>query len=72
MRPDAFTLVGGKSAGSPDPVFTPQFRVTPAMRQKVDHLAAWLAGGDARKIPRAKQAVMEMLCEAARTPPPLN
>jgi hypothetical protein len=42
------------------------------MRQKVENLAVWLAGGDRRKLPRATQAVMEMLLEAARTPPPLN
>ncbi len=72
MRPDAFTLVARKTAVVEDPVFTPAFRVTPAMRQKVEDLAVWLAGGDRRKIPRATQAVMEMLCEAARTPPPQN
>jgi hypothetical protein len=69
MPLDEFTLVDQKA---PDPVFTPNFRVTPAMRQKVENLAVWLAGGDRRKLPRATQAVMEMLCEAARTPPPLN
>lgn len=65
MPLDAFTLVDPKA---PDPVFTPNFRVTPAMRQKVGDLAVWLAGGDQSKVQRATQAVIGLLCETARVP----
>ncbi|HZE96171.1 MAG TPA: hypothetical protein VE981_04020 [Planctomycetota bacterium] len=49
-------------------VLSANFRVTPAMRQKVDDLAVWLAAGDRRKIAGAKRAVIDLLCTAARHP----
>jgi hypothetical protein len=72
MRPDAFTLLEKKTSEISDRVFSPDFRVTPGMRQKVEDLAVWLAAGDRRKIPRATQTVIGLLFEAARTPRPLN
>lgn len=44
------------------------FRVTPAMRRKVDGLALWLAAGDKRKVRTATQAVLDLLCAAAQVP----
>ena len=38
------------------------------MRQKVEDLAVWLAAGDRRKLGGATRAVIDLLCEAARTP----
>jgi hypothetical protein len=72
MRPDAFTLLEKKTSEISDRVFSPGFRVTPGMRQKVEELAVWLAEGDRRKVPRATMAVLGLLREAARTPRPLN
>jgi hypothetical protein len=69
MRPDAFTLLEKRTSEISDRVFSPDFRVTPGMRQKVEDLAVWLAAGDRRKIPRATRTVVALLYEAVR---PLN
>ncbi len=69
MRTDAFTLLEKKTSEISDRVFSPDFRVTPGMRQKVEDLAVWLAAGDRRKIPRATQTVVALLYQAVR---PLN
>ncbi len=45
------------------------FRVTPSMRRKVDELALWLAAGDKSRVREATQAVLDLLCEAARITP---
>ena len=45
------------------------FKVTPSMRRKVDEVAQWLAAGDKAQVRAATQAVLDLLCEAARIPP---
>ncbi|MBV8881005.1 MAG: hypothetical protein JO332_13630 [Planctomycetaceae bacterium] len=47
-------------------VLSPDFHVTPSMRQKVEDLAVWIAAGDRRKIGGATRAVIDLLCAAAR------
>jgi len=49
-------------------VLSPDFHVTPSMRQKVEDLAVWLAAGDPRKVRGATRAVIDLLCAAARAP----
>ncbi len=45
------------------------FAVTPAMRRKVEDLARWLSAGRKPEVRQATQAVLDLLCEAARVPP---
>jgi hypothetical protein len=45
------------------------FRITPSMRRKVDDLAVWLSAGDKTQVQSATQAVLDLLCEAARITP---
>lgn len=44
------------------------FAVTPSMRRKVEDLARWLAAGDKAMVREATQAILDLLCEAARVP----
>lgn len=68
MRRKSFTPAEQKSYEISNRVNSVDFRVTPAMRQKVDALATWLAAGDKSKVRGATEAVIGMLCEAARVP----
>lgn len=68
MRHTPLTLAEEKSGEITRRVLSPDFQVTPSMRQKVEDLAVWLAAGDRRKIGGATRAVIGLLCEAARAP----
>lgn len=68
MRRKNFTRAEKKSYEISNRVLSVDFRVTPAMRQKVGDLAIWLAAGDKSKVRGATQAVIGLLCEAARVP----
>lgn len=68
MRSDFPGSAGKRTAGIAGRVLSPEFHVTPSMRQKVEDLAVWLAAGDRAKIGGATRAVIDLLCAAARTP----
>jgi hypothetical protein len=68
MQPQLPSPAEQKSTEIIHRVLSPDFHVTPSMRQKVEDLAVWLAAGDRRKVRGATQAVIGLLCEAARAP----
>ena len=68
MRRKTLAEAERKSLEITSRVLSADFRVTPAMRQKVGDLAVWLAGGDQSKVRGATQAVIGLLCETARVP----
>jgi hypothetical protein len=43
-----------------------ELKITPSMRRKVENLARWLAGGDASQVRAAREAIVEVLRNAAR------
>jgi len=68
MRHNSFERAEKKSTEIIGRVLSPDFHVTPSMRQKVEDLAVWLAAGDRRKVRGATRAVIDLLCAAARAP----
>jgi hypothetical protein len=68
MRHNPLVLAEKKTTEISSRVLSPEFHVTPSMRQKVEDLAVWLAAGDRRKLRGATRAVVDLLCEAARAP----
>jgi len=68
MPQNPFRRAEEKSSEITRRVLSADFHVTPSMRQKVEDLAVWLAAGDRRKLGGATRAVIDLLCEAARTP----
>ena len=68
MRDNPFSQAERKSTEISRRVLSPEFHVTPSMRQKVEDLAVWLAAGDRRKVRGATRAVIDLLCAAARNP----
>jgi hypothetical protein len=68
MRHEAPGAAEWKSAEISRRVLSRDFHVTPSMRRKVEDLAVWLAAGDRRKVRGTTQAVIGLLCAAARTP----
>lgn len=68
MRRKQFTRVEKKAYEISNKHFSVDFRVTPSMRRKVDDLAVWLAAGDKGQVRGATQAVIDLLCAAARVP----
>jgi hypothetical protein len=68
MQHDPLAQAAQKSSEISSRVLSPDFHVTPSMRQKVEDLAVWLAAGDRRKVRGATRAVIDLLCEAARAP----
>lgn len=68
MRHNPLSQAEKKSTEITSRVLSPDFHVTPSMRQKVEDLAVWLAAGDRRKVRGATRAVIDLLCAAARAP----
>jgi hypothetical protein len=68
MRRKTFTRAEKKAYAISNKLFSVDFTVTPSMRRKVDDLATWLAAGDKSKVRGATQAVIDLLCAAARVP----
>jgi hypothetical protein len=68
MRRKTFSPAEKKSYEISNRLFSVDFKVTPSMRRKVDDLALWLAAGDKGKVRGATQAVIDLLCAAARVP----
>ena len=68
MRDNPLERAEKKSTEITCRVLSPDFQVTPSMRQKVEDLAVWLAAGDRRKVGGATRAVIDLLCAAARDP----
>ena len=68
MRRKSFTRAEKKAYEISNKLFSVDFKVTPSMRRKVDDLALWLAAGDKSKVRGATQAVIDLLCAAARVP----
>ena len=69
MRRKTFTRAEQKAYEISNKLLSVDFRVTPSMRRKVDDLAVWLAAGDKTKVKGATQAVIDLLCAAARVTP---
>ena len=68
MRRKSFTRAEKKAYEISNRLFSVDFKVTPSMRRKVDDLALWLAAGDKSRVRGATQAVIDLLCDAARVP----
>src|SRR5574341_673071 len=68
MRRKRFTRAEKEAYALSNALFSVDFRVTPSMRRKVEDLARWLAAGDKSQVRTATQAVLDLLCEAARVP----
>ncbi len=68
MRHNPLEQAEQKSTEITRRVLSPDFHVTPSMRQKVEDLAVWLAAGDRRKVGGTTRAVIDLLCAAARAP----
>lgn len=68
MRRKTFTRAEKKAYEISNRLFSVDFKVTPSMKRKVDDLAIWLAAGDKSKVRGATQAVIDLLCAAARVP----
>ena len=68
MHRNSLELLESKSSEVSRRVLSPEFHVTPSMRQKVEDLAVWLAAGDRSKIRPATRAVIDLLCATARAP----
>ena len=68
MRRKTFSRAEQKAYEISNRLFSVDFRVTPSMKRKVDDLAIWLSAGDKSKVKGATQAVIDLLCAAARVP----
>jgi hypothetical protein len=68
MRRRRFTRAEKEAYELSNGIFSVDFRVTPSLRRKVEDLARWLAAGDRSQVRAATQAVLDLLCEAARVP----
>jgi hypothetical protein len=68
MRRRRFSRAEKKAYEISNALFDVDFAVTPSMRRKVEDLARWLAAGDKNQVKAATQAVLDLLCEAARLP----
>lgn len=68
MRRKTFTRAEKKAYEISNRLDSVDFQVTPSMRRKVGDLAVWLAAGDKSKVRGATQAVIGLLCAAARVP----
>jgi len=68
MRRKSFSQAEQKAYEISNRLCSVDFKVTPSMRRKVDDLALWLAAGDKAKVKGATQAVIDLLCAAARVP----
>ena len=68
MRRKTFSRAEKKAYEISNRLLSVDFRVTPSMKRKVDDLAIWLAAGDKSKVRSATQAVIDLLCAAARVP----
>ena len=68
MRRKTFSHAEKKAYEISNRLLSVDFRVTPSMKRKVDDLAIWLSAGDKSKVRGATQAVIELLCAAARVP----
>lgn len=68
MRRKSFSRAEKKAYEISNKLFSVDFKVTPSMKRKVDDLAIWLSAGDKSKVRGATQAVIELLCAAARVP----
>ena len=68
MRRKTLTAAEKKAYEISNRVLSLDFKVTPSMRRKVDDLALWLAAGDKSQLKGAKEAVVDLLCAAARMP----
>jgi len=68
MRRKTWSRAEQKAYEISNKLFSVDFKVTPTMKRKVDDLAIWLAAGDKSKVKGATQAVIDLLCAAARVP----
>lgn len=68
MRRKTFSRAEQKAYEISNKLDSVDFKVTPSMRRKVGDLAVWLAAGDKSKVRGATQAVIDLLCAAARVP----
>lgn len=68
MRRKTFSRAEQKAYEISNRLFSVDFKVTPSMKRKVDDLAIWLSAGDKSKVRGATQAVIDLLCAAARVP----
>jgi hypothetical protein len=68
MRRKTFSRAEQKAYEISNRLLSVDFKVTPSMKRKVDDLAIWLSAGDKSKVRGATQAVIELLCAAARVP----
>ncbi len=68
MRRKTFNRAEKKAYEISNRLNSVDFQVTPSMRRKVNDLAVWLAAGDKTQVRGATQAVIDLLCAAARVP----